>query len=502
MSELRSATGLSRFCSELKETLKTEIEHLLATSPTGHESRNVQHGLVEMEEMLSQTCIYLRQQYNACSFVARLSDELVTEILQYCHYDTTTFFPWTSPVIPPAFNLCARWRHIAICSPHLWAKIPLPMNANLLQLFSDRALSRPLDVVIRPNDNPRKGAHREIAHIGSTLLALVPRISQLRIRWDDDDAVGVPLGPSLDQHIGHREFTFLQELRISHDSSAQFTYTINAPNLRILHFRSANNVFPNIIAPDLVKLVLEETSLYYPEILAVLKHFPSLEQCIVRDVNLGWDDGGPPVSLVSLPKLRDLTLQKFLLHDMADAIDHIVIPSTTNITLSVISGSGDGVIFEEFISRWNVSSDEIQVYWNRIGADFVCTWTSKSGRKIDVTSGQLSLSTLAAHFPDLAVVNLHTPILPVQSLLVEALGHWKHITHLSVSTTDTEFERLLVALETTSEVLCPHLRVFGCPEGMLGTSRMMQFLDFRKNQGARIEEVKVITANDPSTFGY
>ncbi|KZS90327.1 hypothetical protein SISNIDRAFT_457855 [Sistotremastrum niveocremeum HHB9708] len=501
MSRQPTITDLAAFSSELREAVADRISQHLLESPTAEDLGSVQNTLLEMERSLRNASYFLLSQYNRCTPIGRLSDDLLLEILKYCMHDTSLYYDLDAPIIPPAFYVCTKWSNVAKNSSSLWTRISLPMNTQLFKLFVTRSGSSSLDVFLsnqlihRPRDLFEVST---IRRIGGCLRQLLPRISHLQIFWEgpaneepeDEEPVNEePLSQLVTDYIGETELSTLRSLHITEEGGSATHIKLNTPMLRSLRFGEGSTNNLHLSSEHLVILELDRINATPKEILNLLYQFPTLKHCRIKTLTGANRHESDVLPFVSVPKLQTLLIAKLNLCDMIDVLNHLDIPSSTSLTLAIYPCSVDTAPFHNFFGPYIASSDEMRIV-QKDGVDMDYILTSKSGLRIEINH-RSAFSQLASYGSNLSLLDLHVRSLPSLPVFGEILRKWTSITHLGIHTYNLELEWALFTLFEGPEILLPNLQILDCTHSLFSTQQMIKVLRFRQAAGVGLRELKI-----------
>ncbi|KZT36129.1 hypothetical protein SISSUDRAFT_1063922 [Sistotremastrum suecicum HHB10207 ss-3] len=503
--------------------LWTEIEASVAkgiqNQLVGH--RQSKKNVMDVEEAFGQIegrlSVLLKQQRNLFTPIGGLSDEIILEILHYCllpshRYDLPRL---QKPKLNAALSLCTRWRRIGVNAPSLWTTICLPSNLKLFRLYRERSGTLPLSIYLSTQDLAVHGSVE--AYLGDSLPQLFPRLAGLYIDWSIRGYGG--LRSFLSTHIGHAELPCLISLQVefSGEDYEGPDYMVNAPNLREYRFYGSLDHVHLTPFDNLLKFELECFVMEPGEILYLLSLLPRVEHCDISNADPPAsieDDHG--LSVVTLNKLRSLSISTLEVSDMACLIRHIDLPSSA--TLSLRTGrntSAAATSIDDFVGSFLKLSEGLSISCNLSdrsrASETIYTLKSNARAKIDVTHYLydkhalkfMELESLCAHATSLTALTLHSITLPSRNSLVRVLKVWTQLADIGVCTEQMQFEKLLTALETPPGILCPKLRTLECSGTRFDSSRMKYFLQSRKDYGVPLQELKCTKGfAEPDVTGF
>ncbi|KZS91729.1 hypothetical protein SISNIDRAFT_467336 [Sistotremastrum niveocremeum HHB9708] len=319
---------------------------------------------------------FMKQQYNMCTPLGRLTDELIVEILQYCwHHQFDYYRPYIPRLtkIPAAYSLfvqilalddnlhtpnrCKKWRDVAIHAPILWSTIYFPAPAELFELFRDRSGTAPLDITISTDSSNMPDNEEEEAEVldsmGDNIVSAITRVRSLKISWEDYRPADWTLNQFLQYEFEEAEFTSFKTLRMEcmiYELDDEPRATLVTPVLEELHYGGDIQWMPFVSATNLVKLVLDGT-MYHPKtILDTLSLFPVVEDCTIRDCSKpSFKLKKPRHRKVSLKRLRRFEFDAYPVLDFKYLLDHIDHPDTATIKLEVHRNWSKPLEIEEFL---------------------------------------------------------------------------------------------------------------------------------------------------------
>lgn len=344
--------------------------------------------------------------------------------------------------------------------------------------------------------------------IGDALHQLVPRISRLDIYWDAVDVGQLTLNSFLAKYVGNKEFCSLVSLSITeleHVDSGETSFILNTPNLRKLQFSGDFSDFPRVNVENMVALRYDWSDWISHSLLEALSPLHRLEHITLENGSLDLepddDDYREDHPIVTLGKLSSLSVGPLFAPDMVHLLNHLVMPSSANISLLVQEGSSGSASIDKLLYSQIPGSIGLRIVQMPKNIDYTITrpsggwvWLRHVCRSLP--SRVASLSQLASVSNDITFVDLDLKVLPSMQELNQALYAWSQITHICVCTMEDEFERLLTALEEGPEIPCPRLQTLDCSATRFSSLRMKYFLDFREGNGVALKEIKIAQGRD------
>ncbi|KZT32928.1 hypothetical protein SISSUDRAFT_459177 [Sistotremastrum suecicum HHB10207 ss-3] len=449
---------------------------------------------------------FMKRQYNMCTPLGRLTDELIVEILRYCwHHQYDNDWYGTLPrstKIPVAYNLCHRWRNVAICAPILWSTIYLPANERLCELFQERSGRSSLNITAssHPSNMPEDDDEEEINILhgmGDSINGVITRVKSLEIDWGVYCPVGWTLNQFLIEEFEGEQFTSLKKLHLAifqYEMDEDPRATLYTPVLEELEFWGDIRWIPFVTPANLVKLVLDGT-MFIPEIiLDTLSLFPVVEDCTINDCSKpDFDPDCPPHQTISLGRLRRLEIDALPLWALQYLLEHLKYPASASINLRVHRNPDKTFEVEEFLGPRMSSIAELTMTskW-----DIRYCVSSSPGQSFEIVpydnkAKPGSLPFLASYATTFAKLRLDCRTLPLVEELVETLKLWHTITHISIQTEKAEVDKLFAALEDHSDLVCPLLESMDFEETTFLPSSMEQFLRYRVSQSVPLRELKI-----------
>ncbi|KZS96358.1 hypothetical protein SISNIDRAFT_482934 [Sistotremastrum niveocremeum HHB9708] len=488
--------GLSgkEICDAFEQKVAEEVEQQLITHRrSSRVLNNVEQSFSEMEGRLA---LFMKRQRNNCAPINGLSDELILEILKYCndHEDIVTAVSKANIFrLPPAYSLCWRWRKLAVSCPSLWTSIALPSNPNFFRLLRDRSGTLPLTILFcMPNLDPEG---QKMNQAGDTLRLLAPRIARLFVVW----AGSRSLHEFLTSCIGQKSLGSLLTLSIiSHNPSRVVECELNTPLLRELRFVGALGDIPGVSAERLVKLFVRAESMELAKLLPLLDKFPMLETLEIENTIMAVEPDVPDnLPNVALHNLRNLSAKWFYVSEMGLFLDHLTIPSSARASLGVKEDNRVDFHVGDFVGAQMSTAHGLSITGK--ASHLLYTVFRECGGSMPISyealeptaAGVKFLVTLASYATPLQLLSLRIPALPHIQDLIQALTSWPSIKHIRVCTDETEFERLLLALEETPHIVCPRLEILDCSGTYFSTARVRGFLAFRKEHGHPLRELRI-----------
>ncbi|KZS91731.1 hypothetical protein SISNIDRAFT_487048 [Sistotremastrum niveocremeum HHB9708] len=443
-----------------------------------------------------------------CTPIGRLSDEIIVHIMK--ESDSYHYRDRENPDgigFRSAFAVCSRWRNIAINSPILWTRIPLPITSDIFSLFVERSRNLPLSVYIRTSNAIAFEGMLDI--LGSSLRRILARIVFLYISWNpgwgNTKEVTQSLNNFLAEHIKGMEFTSLTTLHIdSHTLHYDPNIELNMPVLKNLRYDGLPYSFPRFINTDsVVKLSLKGTPICHwelPEIIDAFSH--------VKYLNLGDiqppdnDEEMDPEASTWLPKLRTLHLHTANVGYLDETVRYLDVPLMAFMHLKTWHDPESSVSFQDFMSRylveaydWSVVTVPIEprsparIFHHTVLSQTKCDFDLKFGAESEAI---IPLLELAPYSSNLSTIDLTVQHLPPLPDLIQAISHWSNVQFLGVHTEATEFERLLEAFltfERDSPLPCPLLETFDCTMTKFQGELVIRLLEGRKARGAPLQEL-------------
>ncbi|KZS91745.1 hypothetical protein SISNIDRAFT_496384 [Sistotremastrum niveocremeum HHB9708] len=489
---------LSKELSELYAGFESKVadsihRQMINVESLDEEMLSLENNFAMMKERIERS---MKLQHNLCIPIGRLTDEIITEILQYGIDEVYEEASLADLALFPTYSICTRWRNVAISSPSLWSRISLPCHPNLFRLIRDRSRSNLLQVSVVNASDPDP---LDTVTLGESLRQLAPRISQLRISWAWFETQ--PNMPFLDvffsDHVGQKEFSALREIDLTdtfNEDPTRKPVVLNTPALRIMGFEGLPSTIPRPI-PSLIELEFRGSQLEINEILDLLSYYTQLEICsIINTESCG--DLEDDHDIVSLDRLQSFEIDMMHVSEMEILLAHLTLPASARLTLGTYLPDPDYHLFHRFLGPYLLKADELKITSDE--KNIIYSMTYKSRGPITITHrthdgpppGIALLPTLASHSSDLSLIDIEYSVLPSLSNLILAFSLWDDIENIRVSTQELEFERLLNALEETPNIVCPLLKILDCAETEFSSLRMKNFLEFRENKGARIQTLK------------
>ncbi|KZT36123.1 hypothetical protein SISSUDRAFT_92426 [Sistotremastrum suecicum HHB10207 ss-3] len=300
------------------------------------------------------------------------------------------------------------------------------------------------------------------------------------------------------------ELPFLSSLNV--DSSGHdhenADYTVNAPNL--CEFRYHGMLDHVFLVPfeNLVKFTLESFVMETHEVLDLLSHVPQLEICDIVNVDpptMRLET--PELPVVVLGKLRSLSVRGLEVSDMASLIQHLDVPLSATLSFKTYGDDPPATTIEDFVATFLADAKGLSISFKLTYHESETTYalTSHSRNKISIKQSLCNeealkypeFEALSRQKTSITTLTLHSLTLPIRSSLIEALGFWTLLTRIEVFTDETEFEKLLIALEAAPEPICPQLRTLNCSGTRFSSTRMKYFLQYRKDHGVPLQELEI-----------
>ncbi|KZS91778.1 hypothetical protein SISNIDRAFT_487096 [Sistotremastrum niveocremeum HHB9708] len=490
---LTTGAEIAHLCTTFKKQVAEEISSIRQQAPVlrAHDSR-----LVNIEQILYGMDQFLKEQRNLCTPIGRLTDEIILEILHYCMGTRTAHEEEQRLALPSATFLCKRWRELAIRARSLWSHLVLPSSPALFRLFRDRSGALPVSLYLTNRGLPEV---HEMDFIGDPFCQLASRISHLDIRWATIDGENPPLSQFLTDHIRQKAFTYLKtlDMRDEHRGRTQ-SFSLNTPALQILRFSGIRFRIPQVQSENLVELQYRCPGLGPRGILELLSGFPRLERCSIEDYKPLPRQGGSDLPQVSLTQLQSISIKSLYVAQMRDIVSHLQTPSSATIDLGTYEDHLFEMEPEDFIGSLLFSFDELRILERQ---HIYFALTSEGGRslklehemEIEHKEGQYDciwLSAIIAHPSSVSRIALDVPKLPSLRELVKVMQSWNLITHISIRTEAAYLERLFTALEETPNTPCPLLKSLDCRGARFSGPRMTRFLEFRRDRGVALQELK------------
>ncbi|KZT44267.1 hypothetical protein SISSUDRAFT_1116027 [Sistotremastrum suecicum HHB10207 ss-3] len=505
--DMPTPESLTEFCTTFETKIATAFHQHLLDPTVSHETiSDVRHSLQEMEQRLKNSVVFLKQQQNMCTPIGRLSDVLILEILEYCVLEMRKAWEKNDGLrFPAAFSLSSRWRSIAIGSATLWTYICLPLPLNLLRLFQRRSRNAPLSIDATIRDRLRTDASNEgavMGEFGHIVRQLIPRIARLHLNWDEGWSLRYDIKDFLLGIFGQTRFSSLELLRISNevDEEENPGFVLDAPVLKKLIFRTMPAHLPQLSSQNIVDLEWRLEEMRPKDVLNVLSQFRSIERCVIVNEDPYIGSRNPSFPVISLPNLQNLSLSYFTPEDLKYLIDHLDAPLLVSrmfgIFDEVVNGNSWEPALASILAPYLRASNEFRISDKRTTA-YIFALRSNSGHQTDLSYAGwtpkrvpvMSFARLAQLPCDLTSLSLDVQYFPPTSDLVKALTAWWNLTHLRVRTRESEFEKVLAALEHGPDIVCPRLKCLDCRWVKFSSDRMVKFLEIRKQLGVGIQQL-------------
>ncbi|KZT32935.1 hypothetical protein SISSUDRAFT_1054879 [Sistotremastrum suecicum HHB10207 ss-3] len=441
----------------------------------------------------------MKLKHNLCIPIGRLSDELITEVLRY-GIDTGFEHSFLTEGFPlfPTYSICTRWRNVAINSPSLWYRIPLPCPQSLFRLIRDRSRNHSLNVFLLSDS---EYGELNTALLGESLRQLAPRIHKLQVLWSK--VATQPDIPTLENflsvYIGHKEFSVLRDLDLTDtfdDDPERNPIVLNIPALLKLRFNGAPKIIPRSIA-SLIHLDFKWSRLKISEILDLLSYYPQLKTCSITNPECCGDlEDEDDHDVVALNQLESLVIDFVHLSEMQSILAHLTLPVSARLTLGTYLDEPDDILFHNFIGPYLSKCEELKISDDETTIIYSMTYQSRGPVSVshgfpDGPPAEIdAFPALSLHSINITLLDIRYSILPSLGDIIDAFTAWSKIAHIRVCTEELEFERLLTALEDTPTVVCPLLRTLDCTGTQFSSLRMKQFLDFREKKGVCIQTLK------------
>ncbi|KZS89499.1 hypothetical protein SISNIDRAFT_526828 [Sistotremastrum niveocremeum HHB9708] len=302
--------------------------------------------------------------------------------------------------------------------------------------------------------------------------------------------------------VSQKEFPSLISLNVSTDAfDSMDPPTLNTPILRELRFRGASDDSFLVCFENLVKFELQSWALAPETILEILAALPSVEHCEISNTDPpeAFDDEAE-FPLVVLRSLKTLRLHTIEVSDAARIIRQLDVPSVALISFGTQQDKSNETLIETFVGSLMAGCEELSISWRSDTMKYTLKNESPGSITIKydlpITSRYTSrtvqeLGLLASYPTNLTVLNLHMSSLPRVKDLIQALTSWENISQIGVCTEETEFERLLIALEETPGTICPKLKIINCSGTKFSSTRMKYFLQCRKSHDVPLQELRI-----------
>ncbi|KZS91728.1 hypothetical protein SISNIDRAFT_467335 [Sistotremastrum niveocremeum HHB9708] len=505
MAHLPSVSG---HLSETQSTVAFEPQHIPGhfRSLTEDATFNVQNTLNDIEDTASQCDSFfdysVKQRQNLSAPVGRLTNELIVQILKYSwHHQYPDPYHGEPRLnkIPPAYSLCTRWRNVALQSPCFWCTIYLPAPPEMFQLFQSRSQSSKLDIIVSTATMPQgRDELVVLAEIGVSIRSVVTRIKSLDINWGRWCPGDQKLNQFLKKEFSGQQFSSLKLLSITNELyDVDCRSTLNTPVLEDFKYYGDLKGIPRATAPNLSKLLLQGT-MYKPKIiLDTLSLFPAVEHLTIRDCcDSGYTLRRPQHAIVSFERLRSLDIDALHLIDLQYVLEHLIYPPSASIIFEVHRNPSKKSEVEKFLGPRMATATELRVTQGWMHS---YSLVSSPGQSFQVkhfhADGDIaSLQKLAAYPTALSRLELRFKELPPVNEMVTTLRLWNRIAHISIQTDEEEVKKLFMALQHAS-VLCPLLETMDFRGSSFSYPEMVQFLRFRKDQGAPLRELTITKQN-------
>lgn len=336
--------------------------------------------------------------------------------------------------------------------------------------------------------------------LGEALREIIPRIARLDINWHSDPAVDFPtLERLLSTDLAGKEFSALKVLDLSDPAGPGghvLGANVNAPLLHTMHFCGPSDRIPRTFH-HLTHLKFNWCRLELQDILNLLKEFPLLEKCTIIDDEAS-EEGQNHVDhpMILLDKLQYLSVDELTTSTMESLLRHLEVPPHAALSLGTCEPMVVDQSLHDLLRLCLSESVQLTIdgYCKRIR--YLTTSTSRGPISITYTPHRVSseeireLPLLASCTKQLSVLDLQFWDLPSLADLTKALTIWCGITCIRVRSQELDFERVLTALEETSDIVCPLLRTIDCVGTRFSSVRMKRFLEFRQKKGVRLEELR------------
>ncbi|KZS91738.1 hypothetical protein SISNIDRAFT_487058 [Sistotremastrum niveocremeum HHB9708] len=485
--------ALSELCSSF-ETKAIEVIQRVNLNDPSPELEILQGDLAVAQRNIARV---LKEQHNLCTPLGRLPDELITAILQYGIEAQHPNLITGNPHIFPAYSLCTRWRQIAIHTPSLWSRVVLPCSPNLFRLVRDRSDNLLLKTYVA---NIESASAINMGFLGEALRQIIPRIVHLDITWHVEPSEDSPLlEVLLSTDLAWKEFSALKVLRLS--DAAVFDgpalgLNMNAPLLRAMYFCGPAHRIPRAFN-HLTQVEFNWCLLPIHEILSLLGDFPLLEKCAIINHEADPDDRihvDHPVIL--LDKLQVLSVDVLTTSAMHILLRHLEVPPSAVLSLGTCEDTLADHSLHDLLGLCLSESVQLTIDGDSRKIKYSARSKLRGAVSVNYAPSRMSfteireLPLLASRAKQLSVLDIQFRNLPSLADLIQALTIWCSITCIRVCTQELDFERLLTALEETSDIVCPLLRTIDCVGTRFSSVRMKRFLEFRQQKGVRLEELR------------
>lgn len=208
---------------------------------------------------------------------------------------------------------------------------------------------------------------------------------------------------------------------------------------------------------------------------------------------------------LSLKNLKRFSLSIIYLSQLRDTIGRLGCPDSLSISAKIYKADPAAVALADFLGPYMSTSDEFKIVKRDDQA--VYTLISKTGREIEITHldvipfawsdpaalklTALNLPKLASYPSNLSHLHLQTDSLPSTQDLIRTLSAWALISSIRVQTDESNFGKLLTALENAPELICPLLKILDCTGTKVCSTRIAPFLAIRKRMGAPLDEFRI-----------
>ncbi|KZT36463.1 hypothetical protein SISSUDRAFT_1049782 [Sistotremastrum suecicum HHB10207 ss-3] len=481
---------LSEICEEFERRLTNEIQnrivnHIDVESQDGTEY--LHDVLEELERELTRCAHSINRLHNMYQPIAKLPNELVVQVLEYCVYSDLRASP--PKYFSPAVSFFSRWRNIALSTPSLWSTIRVSSPRRVQELFIKRCGETypgehyPHTVILTNTGYIYSTPELcDIALLADELSEFPGRsnsIKHFEIHWQNKgrDREAMSLQAFSDYFIINYPFPLLQTLTIYDDSPSSITprWVINAPAVTHLRFRGPPDRVPNPWYENLnlKNLDLEWDRMMPGQILEVLERHQELEHCYIHNTsppNPDDSDASSDHNAVSLKKLKSLSIGDLDLSDAQILLKHLEIPTSANITLRILPDPWlPGFHLERLLPpRLRLPFDELQITEQQLDVQYTLTSSSESQGRFEVIFLKYKgkdwrvITDFLSELGNLSRVTLYLQVssLPRAFDLITIMTSWPLLTHLCVKGKDVDVENIFVALESTPEIVCPLLEIW------------------------------------------
>ncbi|KZT36462.1 hypothetical protein SISSUDRAFT_62021 [Sistotremastrum suecicum HHB10207 ss-3] len=476
--------------------------------------------LEELQQGLTRCARSINRQNNMYQPIAKLPNELVLQVLEYCvHYDLRTSPP---KYFSPATSLCSRWRQIAINAPSLWSTILVPSPRRIKELFLERCgetypgKNYPHGVILSNSGHLHSSETSSTSHLESPemlldhqLFPFPERIKHFEIQWQN---IGRhPDASSLEDfsmgYLSNYRYPLLQTLTVDDDDPRDCPlWSLNAPAITHLRFRGDPLNCPRHGDDHLKSLYFEWHHMNPAQILDLLERLDELEHCHILDtrptysgVSKVWFDEDP----LSLERLQSLSISTLYLSDMHYLLKYLDFPTSANIMLRILPDPAPGLSLEQFLlPRLSLPSDELQISEQELYVEYMMTSSPGLQGRLEVIylkdggREEQGLTGLVSKLGKLSRVTLDLPVSSIlddvdASDLTTILTSWPLLTHLCISCKEVDLEAFFIVLESTPEIVCPLLESLDCAGTEFSGPRMVEFLLFRQEAGVGLRKLKV-----------